>query len=286
MKRRHSATAAAAMPSIIEVYAKAISRKRERLTFATEYTHANLVAYLNNEVLPAGWVVHAPSSGATGISQFPVAHVNRAKHAKELAHLADFLCGIPVSEAEDQYNGHCETCAVYFTNEVVKLIESEVKLQPSGVLNEAYVLLNKKLAVLAWEDCVAEMFGAERRAREDKELVQGKQKGRTAAMWESLSTRAMFADVSSVCVSGEGAHSCEDTAGVARAIDFIAGSPGLPSRILSSCGAVVASNRTIVVPLYVLNCACFHRHHCHAPLSLSLSLSLSLTLSLHPTTTP
>ena len=270
------------MPSIIEVYAKAISRKRERLTFATEYTHANLVAYLSNEVLPAGWVVHAPSSGATGISQFPVAHVNRATHAKELAHLANCLCGIPVSEAEDQYNGHCETCAVYFTNEVVKLIESEVKLQPSGVLNEAYVLLNKKLAVLAWEDCVAEMFGAERRAREDKELVQGKQKGRTAAMWESLSTRAMFADVSSVCVSGEGAHSCEDTAGVARAIDFIAGSPGLPSRILSSCGAVVASNRTIVVPLYVLNCACFHRHHCHAP----LSLSLSLTLSLHPTTTP
>jgi hypothetical protein len=67
MKRRHSATAAAAKPSIIEVYAKAISRKRERLTLATEYTHANLVAYLSNEVLPAGWVVHAPSCSCPGV---------------------------------------------------------------------------------------------------------------------------------------------------------------------------------------------------------------------------
>ena len=191
MKRRHTALVAAE-PSITSLCAQAVSRKRERLTLATEYTHANLATYLRNEVLPVGWDVHTPSEGATGISQFPVAHANRTTHVKELSHLAIFLGGITVSEAEDQYNGHCETCAVYFTNEVVKLVNSAVKLQPSIVLDEAYRLLNKKLADLSWEDCVAEIFAAERSAREEMKHDQTMRKGRTAAMWASLSIHDTF----------------------------------------------------------------------------------------------
>jgi hypothetical protein len=251
-------------PSITSLYAKVVSRKRERLTLATEYTHVNLATYLSNEVLSAGWDVHTPSEGATGISQFPVAHVNRTTHAKELLHLANFLCGIPVSEAEDQYNGHCETCAVYFTNEVVKLVDSEVKLQPSVVLNEAYVLVNKRLADLSWEDCVAEIFDAERTVREEMKHDQTTHKGRTAVMWEHLSTQDTFKSVGNVCVSGEDASVGEDASDVSttritqEAIDFTAGSPGLPSRIRSCCRAVVTSGCTMIVPLYVLTCACVH----------------------------
>ncbi len=136
MKRRH-AKVAASEPSILSLYTDAVSRKRKRLTFATEYTYSNLVAYLSS-ILPVGWEVHAPTTctaqhlgldleGNHGISHFPVVDANPAQHDKELTYLAEFLCGIPVSEAEDQYNGHCETCAVCFTGEVVKLLCSNVK---------------------------------------------------------------------------------------------------------------------------------------------------------------
>ncbi len=137
-----------------------------------------------------------------------------------------------MSEAEDQYNGHCETCAVYFTNEVVKLVDLEVKLQPSIVLDEAYRMLNKKLADLSWEDCVVEIFDAERSAREEMKHDQTTRKGRTAAMWASLSTHDMFLNVRNVCVSGEDASVGEDVMDVSTTrimqdvIDFTAGSPG------------------------------------------------------------
>jgi hypothetical protein len=56
---------------------------------------------MRDQVLPSGWDVHTPSSGAKGISKFPVAHVRRSRHVKELSYLANYLCGIAVSDAED-----------------------------------------------------------------------------------------------------------------------------------------------------------------------------------------
>ena len=50
-------------PLISTLFAKSISRQRERLTHDTEYSHSNLAAYLRDQVLPSGWDVHTPSSG-------------------------------------------------------------------------------------------------------------------------------------------------------------------------------------------------------------------------------
>lgn len=237
------------------------------MTVATEYTHANLCAYLGSAALPAGWRVHAPSTGSVGISSYPAAHADPAMHAKELSHLATFLCGIPVAEAEDQYNGHCETCAVYFTCEVVRLLTSEA-FPPAEVLEHAYATLRKKLSALPWEGCVAEVFAAEQRAREEGRQGQAKQKGRTAAMWEPLLTQDVLAGVCAAGLGGEGASGGGGAAGAsaiptalgtvaASALDFLAGSPGLPARIASACSAAEASARPIVMPLYVLNCELF-----------------------------
>jgi hypothetical protein len=99
-----------------------------------------------------------------------------------------------MSEAEDQYNGHCETCAVCFTGEVVKLLCSNVKYQPSDLLHAAYVSLDEKLTNLSWEECVVEIFAAEQRARKDKKNEHmSPTKGRIVAMWEPLITHDVFA---------------------------------------------------------------------------------------------
>jgi hypothetical protein len=188
MEDPHEATTTTE-PSITTLFAKSISRQRERLNLNTEYSHSNLAAYLRDQVLPSSWDVHTPSSDAMGISKFPVAHVRRTRHVKEISYLANYLCGISVSDAEDQYNGHCETCAVYSTSEVLKRINAEPTARPSDVLGAAYLSLNTKLVALSWEDCVVEVFGAERRARDGKMngLTPQTDKDRRVAMWKLLS---------------------------------------------------------------------------------------------------
>jgi hypothetical protein len=209
------------------LYAKAISRKRERLTWITEFTHSNLVDYIRNRVRPEGWVVHAPHLGAVGISQFPGAHGNKSKHASELCHLANYLGGIDMQEAEDQRVGHCETCAVYLSDEVVKLLDSQPELPPSDVLSTTYTSLNEKLTVLSWVECVARIFSAERKVQTETTRGQARQLERTAGFWDHAK----------------------------RAVDFDAGAPGLPSFVQSICNTVAATGRHMVVPIYVLNCA-------------------------------
>jgi hypothetical protein len=212
---------------VLSLYAKAISRKREHLTLVTEYTHSNLVEYIRDLVLPEGWVVHAPRSGAVGISQFPTAHDDKSEHALELSHLANYLGDIDAHEAEDQLEGHCETCAVYLSDEVVKLLDSKPELPPSDVLSTTYTSLNENLMVLSWVDCVARIFSAERRVRTETTRGQARQLERTDGFWDHAT----------------------------RAVDFIAGTPGLPSLIQSACNTVATTGRHVVVPIYVLNCA-------------------------------
>jgi hypothetical protein len=281
MKRRHAQVKAVSEPPILALYTDAVSRKRKRLTYATEYTYSNLVAYLSS-ILPEGWEVHAPTTCTTLHSglDFPVADASPAQHDKELIYLADFLGNIPVSEAEDQYNGHCETCAVCFTGEVVKLLCSNVKYQPSEILHAAYASLNEKLTNMSWEECVGEIFAAEQRARKYKKNEHmSPTKGRTVAMWEPLITHDVFAGENiPLCSSILGSGGVQDI-DACHIMAFIAGSSDLASRTLSACSAVAALDHPVVMPLFILNCAYFFFFSCLMFNSLSLLLLLTTLFS-------
>jgi hypothetical protein len=260
-----------APPTAEELFAAAVSRRRARCACATAYTHSNLASYLSSH-LPPAWRINTPSPSQVGISSFPTAHAQPAQHALELQHLAAFL-GVPVAEAEDQYNGHCETCAVYFTAHVAgQAGEGE------GALARAYAALTERLAQLPWEGQVGEVFAAERRAREDARLEAALQQGRTAAMWAPLlgstsgtgsgsaaaaaasgggsaSGSGSGASASAAAAAPEGAAAAVPTAMgtvAARAFELLAGSPGFPARLAAAVAAADASG-TSVLPCYILS---------------------------------
>jgi hypothetical protein len=245
MKRRASATAAA--PTSDALFAKAVSRRRERCGVLTAYDHENLAAYLR-ALLP-GFVVHAPLPGTAGISSYPPASADPAVHAEELAHLAAYLGGIPVAEAEDQYSGHCETMAVFFSRTVMDSLRAAPAAAPAGVLPAAYAGARARLDSLAtWEARVGVLFEAEARARADAAQA-GARKGRTLAMWAPL----LVGREGGSGGGGGGGGGAAAMGTVARsAAAFLAGSPGVGARLAEAVAAAAAGGLSCM-PLYILN---------------------------------
>ena len=253
MKRRASAAPSPApAPTAELLFAKAVSRRRERCFVATAYSHANLAHHLKT-LLPAGWAVHAPAPGAAGISSFPPAAEDPAAHAEELRFLASFLGGIPVAEAKDQYEGHCETMAVFFARAVLESLRAAPAADPAGVLPAAFAAARAELEALGtWEARVGVLFEAEARARRDAALEDAAaRKGRTLAMWEPLLAgqgAAAAADGGGGGGGGGGGAAMGTVAGSAAA--FLAGAPGLGARL----AAAAAQARDLTcLPCYVLN---------------------------------
>ena len=239
-KRRAVAAAALPAPTPSELFAKAVSRRRERCTASTEYSHANLAAYLAS-LLP-GFAIHAPPAGIEGVSAFPAAVEDAAQHAANLAQLATFLHGIPVAEAEDQWNGHCETCAVAVSEHVLAALRgAPPPADPGAVLAAAYADFRARLAGLDWDGQVAALFAAERRARSGAA-------GRSRAMWAPL-----------LAAGSAGFDGAADAAAVPGAValavrEFLAGGEALPRRLQAAAAAALGSGDGLAcVPVYLLN---------------------------------
>jgi hypothetical protein len=247
MKRRGSSSPA---PTASELFAKAVSRRRERCAVATEYTHANLLVFL--ETLLPGYCIYAPAPGTLGISSYPAASEDADAHTRELQYLASFLGGIPVAEAKDQYEGHCETLAVAFTRAVMEVLHSAPAGDPASVLHAAFAVARAQLDALpSWEAQVALLFEAEARARRDgAQQDAAARKGRTLAMWEPLLPPRGGGGGGSGGGGGGGGGAAIGT--VARsAAAFLAGAPELGARLAEA--AAHASSGLAVMPLYVLN---------------------------------
>ena len=227
------------------LFLKAVSRQREKCGVVTEYTHLNLGKYLE-DLLPK-WRVVIPTPGSVGISCFPVASEVPEVHAKELEFLATYL-GTTVEEAKDQWEGHCETCAVFYTGEVLRSLQAFPDTPVETVLSNTYASTSSKLAKLPWEGAVEEMFPAEKRARAGGG-------GRTEVMWAPLLTIPL--NLAPVPAASGGAQTfkgdvktAEGTV-AATSYYYLAGSPELPSRLSEAVAHGVG--RTCVVPLYILN---------------------------------
>jgi hypothetical protein len=244
MKRRASA---APPPTAELLFAKAVSRRRERCFVATAYSHANLAAHLET-LLPPGWAVHAPAPGAAGISSFPPAAEDPAAHAEELRFLASFLGGIPVAEAKDQYEGHCETMAVFFARAVLDSLRAAPAADPAGVLPAAFAAARAELEALGtWKARVGILFEAEARARRDATLEDAAtRKGRTLAMWEPL----LAGEGAAAAAAGGGGGGAAMGTVASSAEAFLAGAPGLGARL---AGAAAQARDLTCLPCYVLN---------------------------------
>ena len=241
------------------LFAKAVSRRRERCATLTAYTHANLASYLQ-PLLPPGWRVEVPAPGQQGISSFPVASEAPDEHAKELEHLSAYL-GIPIAEAEDQYHGHCETCAVRFTETVLATLTAS----PASVLPTAYADLTSSLSQLSWQGQAEAVFAAERRAREDATREPLQRIGRMAAMWAPLVPHSALASDFAQSESGEGASAGGGAAAAAIAtamgtvaassLEFLAGSPSFPARLSAALARSTAAEGagSAAIPCYILS---------------------------------
>ena len=239
------------------LFTKAVSRRRERCAAKTAYTHANLASYLQ-ALLPPTWRVEVPAPGQQGISSFPIASEAPAEHAKELEHLSAYL-GISVAEAEDQYHGHCETCAVHFTEQVLAALPSS----PASVLPAAYAGLTSNLSLLPWQGQAEAIFSAERRAREDATREPQQRIGRMAAMWAPLVPHsALVSDptppesAGSASAGGGAAAAAISTAMgtvAASSLEFLAGSPSFPARLSAALARAAASEGTATLPCYILS---------------------------------
>ena len=249
-RRKVPAIAADTTPS--DLLAAACDRVRRRCVHQTEHSHANLTNWLK-AALPAAWRVISPDDCPGCMerapSQFPTDEAaGAARHLAAYLHTTE-------ADAADILCGHCETCAVTFSETLIRLMEAEpvpaVSMEAiTNHLDAAYTSLHASLVAASPTAQAERLFAVERRARGiapgaalAEVLPVAASARQSAAMWAPL-------------LSDDAAASVQPVNPTGRASLLDAWTAGLPPTAAHVTAAATRAQDTASVlarPLYVIN---------------------------------